>query len=138
MYDLSGGLNTTEWEGDEVDGSAGGGGGNIPESFTAEPILTATEFMYTAKTGFGEAAMNQVVRQPDFTPVLSDTMIQAQLEVRFKPLMHCVLASTVLLLLPSLGLVVSTHRWFLRTLTCRMNQFCFTPVCNLALWSFRH
>jgi hypothetical protein len=87
IYDLSGGLNDTEWvaaaNGTIQEASGGGpGGGNIPpESLFMEPIVTSTQFMWTGKTAFGEAAMNRLVRQPDLTALVADPTIQAQVEV---------------------------------------------------------
>lgn len=94
LYDLSGGLNDTAGVIDDYDDSGGGGGpagGNIPdESLASEPILTSTEFMYTAKSAFGEAAMKRLVRQPDSTPLVSNPAIQAQTEVCSGCLTICV------------------------------------------------
>jgi hypothetical protein len=95
LYDLSGGLNETEWASlappgsqEEEDGGGGGpgggpAGGNIPpESKITKPIITTTKFMYTGKTPFGEATMNRVLRQPDLTPLVSDPLVQAKVMVR--------------------------------------------------------
>lgn len=93
LYDLSGALNDTEWtldysssddsDGDVLGGGGGPAGGNVPdEALSRSSIQTSGQFMYTSDTPFGDAAMNSLIRQPDFTPLLSDVSIQAEAQVR--------------------------------------------------------
>ena len=70
--------------------TASGGSGSSQSDYddyddgdvTSDPIVTSTQFIYTAQSDFGEAAMQHFVRAPALELLISDADVAADVEVR--------------------------------------------------------